>query len=745
MKAKFTCLFLLLAAPLLHAQATPNLMSYQGRVTDAAGVLIGNSAPVNRTVTFRLYAAASAGSALYAETQTVTISGGEFSVLIGNGAGVAGSPGPNGGSSLKSLSDIVNSGSYSTLYLGVTVDDGTAAADPEISPRQQMLSGAFALRAKVAESVVGGSLSTAMLADQAVSTAKIAPGAVDSGRILDGTIVASDISNNTITATKLDTTTVGLWTPSGNSIYRNSNVGIGESNPGFPLNFGNSVGDKISLANNAGNTYGFGIQSGLLQIHTDGVGADIGFGYGSSASMTETLRIKGNGNVGIGTSTPGEKLVVAGNVRATSSNNPCMMVSSPSTQGYLAIATTAGSWSSAASPNDVVLRSDNAKVILQSGGSAAGIIIDTNNNITVPNTLAVTSLSAGNGLFGSAASSTFRVGAGALGTGAGSEIILGSLGCTTNNTMSLGISAYRFTTGSDWGSSSILLGMNVDNTVRVGGGYLSFGSNGMIGIGTPTPGAPLHVGSTTNFSVNTNAGVASNSGNYLQEGNSDVYSADGTKGVNSAAVPISIYSAGGVMAQFVVMRSDERIKDIVNQSAPAEDLQLLNQLKVTNYHMKDRIVNGTTLYKGLVAQQVREVMPEAVSQSSDYLPDIYARAAGVDFDAETHQLTLRMAKPHRLVAGEWVRIHLAKGIVESEVLEVPSTHSLVVAAQEPVTAAFVYGRRVDDVLAVNYDRVFTTGIGAIQELSRKLEDKDAQIANLEARLSALEKRLPATK
>ena len=741
MKAKFTCLFLLLAAPLLHAQATPNLMSYQGRVTDAAGVLIGNSAPVNRTVTFRLYAAASAGSALYAETQTVTISGGEFSVLIGNGAGVAGSPGPAGGAPLKSLSDIVNSGSYSTLYLGVTVDDGTAAADPEISPRQQMLSGAFALRAKVAESVVGGSLSTAMLADQAVSTAKIAPGAVDSSRILDGSIVASDISNNTITATKLDTTTVGLWTPSGNSIYRNSNVGIGESNPGFPLTFPPTLGDKISLT---GSNYGFGIQGSLLQIHTSDVASDIAFGYGSSASMTETLRIKGNGNVGIGTSTPGEKLVVAGNLRATSSNNPCMVVSSPSTQGYLSIATAAGAWSSAASPNDVVLRSDNAKVILQSGGSAAGIIIDTNNNITVPNTLVVTSLTAGNGLFGSAASSTFRVGAGALGTGAGSEIILGSLGCTTNNAMSLGISAYRFTTGSDWNSSSILLGMNVENTVRVGGGYLSFGPNGMIGIGTPSAGAPLHVGTTTNLSVNTNAGVSSNSGNYLQEGNPDVYSADGAKGVNGA-VPISIYSAGGVMAQFVVMRSDERIKDIVNQSAPAEDLQLLNQLKVTNYHMKDRIVNGTTLYKGLIAQQVREVMPEAVSQSSDYLPDIYARAAGVDFDAETHQLTLRMAKPHRLVAGEWVRIHLAKGIVESEVLEVPSTHSLVVSAQEPVTAAFVYGRRVDDLLAVNYDRVFTTGIGAIQELSRKLEDKDAQIAALEARLSALEKRLPATK
>ena len=212
MKSKLSCLFLLLAAPLLHAQSTPSLMSYQGRVTDGAGVLIGNTSPVNRTVTFRLYTASSGGAALYAETQTVTISGGEFSVLIGNGSGITGSPGPSAPASspYKTLSDIINSSTYSSLYLGVTVDDGTTAADPEIAPRQQMVSGVFALRSKVAESVAGGAVTTAMIGDGQVSTGKIASGAVDSSRILDSSIVATDIANNTITAGKLDPGTIGL-------------------------------------------------------------------------------------------------------------------------------------------------------------------------------------------------------------------------------------------------------------------------------------------------------------------------------------------------------------------------------------------------------------------------------------------------------------------------------------------------------------------------------------------------------
>lgn len=231
MKTKYASLFLLLAAPSLHAQATPTLMSYQGRVTDAAGVLIGNSSPVNRTVTFKFYTQSSAGTPIYAESQMVTISGGEFSVLIGNGSAVSGITGPP-----TTLNTIINTTTYANLYLGVTVDDGTAAVDPEISPRQQMVSGAFAMRAKVAESVAGNAITTAMLGDAQVTTGKITAGAVDSSRIASQTIVANNIANNTITSAKLDTTTIGLWNPVGSSVYRTSgNVGIGEANPGIPL------------------------------------------------------------------------------------------------------------------------------------------------------------------------------------------------------------------------------------------------------------------------------------------------------------------------------------------------------------------------------------------------------------------------------------------------------------------------------------------------------------------------------
>ena len=99
------------------------------------------------------------------------------------------------------------------------------------------------------------------------------------------------------------------WT-NGNGYIKN-NLGINNSSPQFPLSFSDDVGDKISFYGTPTSNYGIGLQAGVLQIHSEGPGADILFGTGSSGSFSEVMRVKGNGNVGIGNAAPHAPLTFA--------------------------------------------------------------------------------------------------------------------------------------------------------------------------------------------------------------------------------------------------------------------------------------------------------------------------------------------------------------------------------------------------------------------------------------------------
>jgi len=75
--------------------AVPGLFNFQGKVANANGTLVGAGTPVNKTVIFRIWdhsTNSTTGNLVYSEQQNVTITDGEFSVLIGQGTAVSGTP-----------------------------------------------------------------------------------------------------------------------------------------------------------------------------------------------------------------------------------------------------------------------------------------------------------------------------------------------------------------------------------------------------------------------------------------------------------------------------------------------------------------------------------------------------------------------------------------------------------------------------------------------------------------------------
>ncbi len=204
MKQLLLALLAFASSSALFAQTTnvPGVISYQGRVADAAGAPIGNTAPVNRTVIFRIWDSPSAtapANRLYSEQQNVTISGGEFSVLVGTGTPVGGET----GNAFSTMSAAVFNGQ--ARFLGVTVDDGDGnpANDAEASPRQQVVTTPFAFRAQVAEAVAAGGVASTALANDAVGSAALAAGAVTGAKLAASSVGTAALADTSVTSGKL--------------------------------------------------------------------------------------------------------------------------------------------------------------------------------------------------------------------------------------------------------------------------------------------------------------------------------------------------------------------------------------------------------------------------------------------------------------------------------------------------------------------------------------------------------------
>ncbi len=161
----------------------PTVLNFQGRL----GLISGAPVTGTKVIAFRIYDAATLGTKLWEETQSVEVTNGLFNVLLG--------------SINVNLPTALFGGN--TRFIEVQVEGASAQ-----SPRTRIGTVPFAMLAAIAQDVVDGSVTTADLAANAVDSSKIVNGtvaaadlaanSVDSSKIVNGTVAAADLAANSV-------------------------------------------------------------------------------------------------------------------------------------------------------------------------------------------------------------------------------------------------------------------------------------------------------------------------------------------------------------------------------------------------------------------------------------------------------------------------------------------------------------------------------------------------------------------
>jgi hypothetical protein len=248
-----------------------------------------------------------------------------------------------------------------------------------------------------------------------------------------------------------------------------------------------------------------------------------------------------------------------------------------------------------------------------------------------------------------------------------------------------------------------------------------------VGIGTTSPEVPLHVASSVSQYVNIYG--------YLNQNQ-----AQGAYTANTN-VSYSIQTDGRIRAPEFNAISDVRIKKGITSLNTTNQLADLNRLRVVDYAYIDQLANGNKTKTGFIAQEVEAVNTQFVNHSTDFIPSVFALAKSAALDKNV--MTVSTEKSHGFAKGDIVKFYAeGKKEVIKTIVEVHDSHSFsVIGWTERTDNVFIYGKKITDFRAIDFDQITALSVAAIQELSKQVDKLKVENEKLNKKTADFEKRL----
>ena len=255
-----------------------------------------------------------------------------------------------------------------------------------------------------------------------------------------------------------------------------------------------------------------------------------------------------------------------------------------------------------------------------------------------------------------------------------------------------------------------------DNTVG-----LIMNSSGYVGIGTTNPVHYFELGNVTTV-YHTYNGYAHNTSNATSlEFNN----------VNNAHIVNAYIQRLGT--QYVFFLSDRRLKKDIVDIHDDEALVDLRKLQPRKYKYIDQFTRTSNEVYGFIAQEVGEVLPNAINLDTQTIPNVYEIG-----HVSENIITLSNKTTIDLSLNKIIRLITETKDVNTKIVEIIDDKQFKVEETFETSDIFIYGTQEDDVNIIDKNAIFTVATAALQEVDRQQQADKLKIATLESKVATLE-------
>ena len=209
--------------------------------------------------------------------------------------------------------------------------------------------------------------------------------------------------------------------------------------------------------------------------------------------------------------------------------------------------------------------------------------------------------------------------------------------------------------------------------------------DGYLGIGTNNPQAPIHVETFNN--------------------NND-----------PSQHKVSIYASNVIYTgSYYASDSDRRIKQNIVKSNINDDYEIFNKIDVLNYKYIDSNKSDKS-QKGFIAQQIKQLYPEAVDKDKGFIPNIMQESF---IEADELGLFIQLINIKSNLLNKILKLIINNDILIIKISNIFDDKYYFNSTNENISKynnVFVYGEQIEDLLSLDYNKIHCLHFNSTKKL-----------------------------